>query len=392
MVTRTARLIVVAAVVFATVFALFGGSASALERHLAGSAQFDYHHVPRPASMTPTKQVPLEGFTTEAALKIAVDVTDKLSANVKVCFGCHGFELPMAYFDYRLADELNIRVGRFSPSFGAFNLRHDPANHRLSSKPLPYDMGRMLRMREWNLGVLPSPFPDNGLEINGTHWFGLKAQFDYAIYAVNGFRGDASGQDLDFQASRSRDTYYADNNGRPTVGARAALTIKLAQTSDVTFGASGLHGTYDPDNRLAYTILGADFALRLNRTNFRAEWLARRQEFDASDRSAYRYAFPTRGAGDFFVKHGAYVELEQPLSDRVDLIGRVDGLYRKGNVVADSPLRRQSAVTRFTLGTTVVIERGYRVKFSGEYWDFSDPAPNGQHSAIGLHLGLVGTF
>jgi len=81
----------------------------------------------------------------------------------------------MAYFDYRVADELAFRVGRFSPSFGAFNIRHDPANHATSDKPLPYDMGRMLRMNEWNLGVLPSPFPDNGVEIDGTHWFGERA-------------------------------------------------------------------------------------------------------------------------------------------------------------------------------------------------------------------------
>lgn len=56
-----------------------------------------------------------------------------------------------------LADELNFRVGRLTPAFGSFPLRHDPANHRTSDKPLPYDMGRMLRFREWNEGVLPAP-------------------------------------------------------------------------------------------------------------------------------------------------------------------------------------------------------------------------------------------
>src|SRR6185369_494284 len=170
----------------------------------------------------------------------AVDFSERVSANMKVCYGCHGFEADMMYFDFRIADELNFRVGRFSPSFGMFNLRHDPANHRLSDKPLPYDMGRMLRLREWNMGVLPSPFPDNGLEINGTHWFGETAELDYAVYAVNGFRGDKGAQDIDFQQSRDRNTYYTDNNGRPTVGARAAFTIKLGQSSDMTIGASGM--------------------------------------------------------------------------------------------------------------------------------------------------------
>lgn len=378
-------------VVAGALAALFGRRASAVERNLAGSAQFDWHFVPKPSSALPNRQIPLDGFTTEAALKIAVDISSKLSANVKVCYGCHGFELPMAYFDYRVADELNFRVGRFSPSFGNFNLRHDPANHKFSDKPLAYDMGRMLRMREWNLGVLPSPFPDNGLEINGTHWFGLKAQLDWAVYAVNGFRGDKSGQDLDFQASRTRDSYYVDNNGRPTVGARVALTVKAGDKTDIGLGASAMHGTFDPNNQLHYTIAGADLAFRFDRTNLRFEWLARRQEFDASDRSMFRYAMPASG-GDFFVKHGAYVELEQPLSKSVELLFRVDGLYRKGNVVAESPLRRQSAVTRFTLGTAIVLERGYRVKVSGEYWDFSDPGEGGRHRDLGLHVGLVGTY
>ena len=45
-------------------------------------------------------------------------------------------------------------------------------------------MGRMVRLREWNMGVLPAPYVDNGIEICGTHWFGLALQVDYAAYAV----------------------------------------------------------------------------------------------------------------------------------------------------------------------------------------------------------------
>src|SRR6185369_11625644 len=140
----------------------------------------------------------------------AVDFSERVSANMKVCYGCHGFEADMMYFDIRVSDELNFRVGRFSPSFGAFNLRHDPANHRLSDKPLPYDMGRMLRLRQWNMSVLPSPFPDDG-----TKFFGDSLQLDYAVYAVSGFKAEARPIDLDFRLSRTPQ-YYVDNNARPT--------------------------------------------------------------------------------------------------------------------------------------------------------------------------------
>ena len=235
----------------------FAAPAGALEHTFSGSLQLDYLGVPTQPSWDAnggTGQT-FDGFTLEAAVKVSADITDHLSANVKVCFGCHGFELDMAYFDLRVADELNFRVGRFSPSFGAFTLRHDPANQKLSDKPLPYDMGRMLRNSDWNAGVIPSPFPDNGLEIDGTHWFGEAAQFDYAVYGVAGFRTTGPNvQDIDFADSRFPN-FYVDNNARPAGGARLALTLKPSSQSEISLGASGMAGTYDDNNQLLYAIL-----------------------------------------------------------------------------------------------------------------------------------------
>jgi len=364
--------------------------ARAIERNFAGSAQLNYMLVPTAEHLN-AREYGFDGFTTEAALKAAVDVTERLSANVKVCFGCHGFELGMAHFDFRVADELSFRVGRFSPSFGAFNLRHDPANHRLSDKPLAYDMGRMLRLFDWNLGVLPSPFPDNGIELSGQHWFGEKFALDWAGFAVAGFKGDATSVDLDFKQSRTPALYYVDNNARPTVGGRLAATLKFGGSSDLTFGASGMYGNYDPENERSYAIVGADLTLRVHRTNVRLEWLARRTQMDVSDPARFKYAVP-RSGGDFFVKHGAYFEVEQPLTSSVDLIGRIDGLYRAGNVLAASTLTRETSVVRWTLGTTITVERALKIKASGELWSFSDADDDGHHNAVSLNLGLVGTL
>jgi hypothetical protein len=359
-----------------------------LERNFAGSAQLDYHFlVSQPkASAQP---IAVDGFVTELALKMAADISDHFSANVKVCYGCHGFELAMGYLDYRVADELNFRVGRFSPSFGAFNLRHDPANHHLPDKPLPYDMGRMLRSEQWEQGVLPSPFPDNGVEINGTHWFGSSLELDYAIYAVTGFKADRGAFDLDF--SRNRMPMYWDNNNRPTYGARVATTFRLSPISDITFGASGQYGKFDPDLALSYAIVGADVWFRSGRTDLRFEYLARRQEFDTSNPGALRYEVPRRG-GDFWVKHGAYVELKQPMNNWIDLIGRVDGMYREGNVLLDSPLARKSTVLRYTVGTMITIEQGLRAKLATELYDFSDAGEGGHHTDVTLNVALVGTY
>ncbi|MBL8613534.1 MAG: hypothetical protein JNL38_39715 [Myxococcales bacterium] len=364
--------------------------AEAIERNFVGSAQLDYHLVPLHAKGKTFPQA-FDGFTTELAGKLAVDFNDKLSANLKVCFGCHGFEADMMYFDYRVADELNVRVGRFSPSFGAFNLRHDPANHRLADKPLPYDMGRMLRMREWNLGVMPSPFPDNGVEVNGTHWFGDVAQLDYALYGVSGFKGNAKGTDLDFTLSRSPQAYYVDNNARPAGGGRVSLLLKLGEATDVSLGASGLAGTWDPDNRRLYVIAGSDLTVRHDKTTLRAEYLLRRQTFDTNDASAFKYTLPSSG-GDFFVKHGFYTELEQGVTESLDLVARFDGIHRVGNVEKDSALSSKSTALRGTFGAAYALDRAFRLKASTELWRFSDGDGTGRQTELGFHLGAVGTF
>jgi hypothetical protein len=361
--------------------------ARAVDRSFAGSAQLDYHLVPG-RNADRGRSVLFDGFTLEAGLKLAVDVSDRFSANVKLCVGCHGLETDMAHLDYRFADELNVRVGRFSPSFGSFNTRHDPANHRFSDKPLAYDMGRMLRLRDWNMGVLPSPFPDNGIELSGTHWFGSKVQFDYAAHAVSGLKGD--GADLDFVQSRAGGLYYVDNNRLPSFGGRASLTVRLSEKADATLGSSFIGGTLDSQDRLRYFIYGVDLAARIGKTTLRAEYLVRRQDLDVSDPSRFKYEIEP--GATYFNKHGAYAEVEYQASKDVDLLGRVDGLYRSGNVLAASPLSARSAVLRYTAGVAYNLERGLRVKGSTEFWSFSDADALGRHNAVSFHLGLVGAF
>lgn len=385
-------------VLLALAMALVAAQARAVDRNLAGSAQLDYMFVPTQPNLN-DGDAPgtygFDGFTLEATEKLAVDVSDKVSANAKLCFGCHGFELDMTYVDYRVADEFNIRAGRFSASFGSFNLRHDVANHKLSDKPLPYDMGRMLRLRAWNMGVLPSPFPDNGVELDGTHWFGDTTQLDYAAYAVEGFKSaDEHPLDIDFKQSRM--PYYVDNNSRPTVGGRLAVTQKFGMLSDATLGGSGMYGTYDHDNELAYLIVGGDLSIRIDRTAIRLEYLARRTEMDTSDPTLLALR-PTSKKSAFW-KQGAYVEIERRLTAAVDVLGRVDGLYRTGNFPAagsdedPTPLSNKSSILRYTLGGAYAFDRAFRMKLSAEYWQFSDADDDGHKNAVSTHLSFVGTY
>ena len=355
-------------------------------RNVAGSIQLDYMAVP---SRDTGREISLDGATAEVSLKIAMDFTNKISANVKMCVACHGFEVGMAYFDLRAADELNIRVGRFTPAFGEFPIRHDPANHRTSDKPLPYDMGRMLRITEWNEGVLPAPWVDNGIEINGTHFFGDHVQGDYAVYAIGGPRAGADPVDFDFKLSRSGESYYVDNNSRPVFGGQAVVSVI---TDDTTWSAgfSMMRGTYDPQHKQTFAIHAAHVVARVREVFIRAEYLTRKTEMSLGDDPSARFRYGPASTGRFdpyFVKDGGYAELEVPLTPRLTLLGREDFLRRRGNVTATSEMRSDSALVRHTAAAAFSLRQSLRLKLSYEYFDFSDY----EDEAV-VHAGIAGLF
>jgi hypothetical protein len=361
-------------------------SRTEMHRNFAGSVQLDYMAIPTERR---GRDLGLDGATVEASLKLAMDFSNNISANVKVCVACHGFEVGMAFFDLRVADQLNVRVGRFSPAFGEFPLRHDPANHRTSDKPLPYDMGRMLHMEDWNQGVLPAPWVENGLEINGTQFAGNHVQIDYAAYAIGGPRAGADPMDFDFRASRSGESYYIDNNSRPAVGGQLAFTF-LAGANSLAMGGSVMRGTYDPDHKHRFGIYGAHMVLRLQNVFFRAEYLRRITEMGLGENPVERFRYGPGADGMYdqiFVKEGAYAELEVPLGKRLIGVLREDGLRRRGNVAMNSPLRKDSAVLRHTVGVAVLLRASLRLKLSYEYYDFTDFDDEST-----THVGIAGPF
>ena len=338
-------------------------------RNFAGSIQLDYMAIP---TETTGREIALDGATAEVSLKVAMDFNHNVSASVKMCVACHGFEVGMAYFDLRARDELNVRAGRFTPAFGEFPQRHDPANHRTSDKPLPYDMGRMLRINEFNEGVLPAPWVDNGLEVNGTHYAGDHLQTSYAVYAIGGPRAGSEPIDFDFKLSRSGDSYYVDNNSRPTLG------------------ASTMRGTYDPEHRLRFAIWGAHLVFRLRDVFLRTEYLSRRHKMDlgVDPASEFKYGAGRDGTFDpYVVKDGGYAELEVPLTRRITAVVREDLMRRRGNVLRDSPLRSNSLLVRLTVGVAIAIAQTIRIKASFERYDFSDFDDENV-----IHLGIAGPF
>jgi hypothetical protein len=87
------------------------------------------------------------------------------------------------------------------------------------------------------------------------------------------------------------------------------------------------------------------------------------------------------------------VELEQPIVSDLDVVGRVFGMYRVGNVLATSELSEVSSIVRETLGFAYALDRNFRLKTSVELWEFSGRDPvTGRTREVSLHLRFVGTF
>ena len=377
---------VMLAAAFGMAAALVGTDlAEAVETRLAGSAQLDYLVVPTTMA---ARDLTFDGFTTELSLKLAVDVNDHVSASVKVCSSCHGLETGVAAVDLAINDKLSLRAGRFTPRFGDFHARHDPANHRTSDKPLPYDMGRMLRLRAWNLSVLPAPYVDNGVELAGHHDLGAGKDLDWSAFVVGGLRSSDGAADLDFLQSRSGERYYVDNNSQPAVGGRISFS-SLGRDRSLRVGASAMAGKADPAAKLDYLLVGVDAVVEIQRWTLRAEYLLRRQRMGFGPEPASQYVYGTNSKGVYsthFLKDGFYIEAERPLGI-TDVLLRFDGMTRVGNVLIGSPIGGRAYVLRSTAAVAIRSHERLRWKASAEWYRFSDFGDE-----LAMHVGLVTAF
>jgi hypothetical protein len=332
------------------------------------------------ASLGPTNK----GFNGEAAFKLVADVSPTVSASVKVCYGCHDFQADQAHMDWTPTDAFNVRLGRFPVPFGEFYLRHDPANHRSVSKPLPYEMGRMLRRDAYNLTVLPEPYPDNGIELYGT-FRGDVAELAWSLYAVAGLKGNASTGDLDF--IRSRTEYFADNNRTPSTGGRLSLSFVDLPGEGLwrllSIGASGMGGYYDDDGDLSYLLAGVDLYTRIGQVNVRGELMMRRTAIPDNP-AQYRQALV-----DLFTqREGFYLEVDAPATRWLEWLVRYDGFRISGPTRIGSALPDgESTISRGTAGINLIPTSAIKLKLNYEYWRFS--AFDNEHL---INTGIVGTF
>jgi hypothetical protein len=349
--------------------------------NFSGTAYVDNWYASSPSAA----KASATGITPEASVKMEVDVHEKLSFTVRVCYSCHGLEVDRAHVDFTPSTAFNIQAGRVGVPFGEMSVRYDPTSHRSVSKPLIYDMGRMgyYGRSGFNLGVVSQPYVDSGVVIYGQVWPADFIQLWYGAYVVSGMRGQ---NDLDYIAMRT--TPYLDNNHEPAGGGRLSLTFSSQEPGaifkDLSLGGSAMYGHYDPDRKRYYAAFGADASLRFYIFTLRSEAAFMRLQINP-DQSLYRFQL----IDDFIDKEGYFVELEHPVGRRLALLYRWDTLYRKGMPMpgADPRLSSDSHMLRYTQALQVSLADSMYLKGSYEYCMMND-FPN-FHS---VHVGIGGSF
>jgi hypothetical protein len=353
------------------VLLLLSARAEAADYVFSGSGSLDYRGVLSGAGgpqANPT--LGIDSMVFELSHKTVVDVTERLSVSVKICVGCHGFEVDQGYAELHLHDAVNLRFGRINVPIGEFNVRHDPANYTTPSKPLPYAMGDMLHYTRdgFNLGVVPTPYSDDGIEIFGGVAAG-QVLIDYTVYAVKGFAGQ---NDFDFQATRR----FTDNNSTPAGGARV-----VASVGPFSIGGSAAAGTYDAKDNLWYYIFGGEAYARVNKFVLRGEYIMRRTDIDTT---APGYQFEIKEP--YFVKKGWYAQLDWEPSEYLTLIYRFDGLRREGIPLPGSELEQVfTEALRHTIAFAARPWGGVLFKAGYEFWTFSGtPYPDAHMVRVGM--------
>jgi hypothetical protein len=332
----------------------------------SGSGVVDFKQIYRaPDASTLGKH----GAIVEWAIKPNVEVSDKVSMTARVCTSCHGITIDQAYVELRLRREVNLQAGRINVPFGDYYQRHDPASDALLSKPLPFEMGHMLRYQatQFNLGVLPMPYVDSGALLFGDVWIGEKTQIWYGVFGANGFRSQ-NAQDFTFMDQVST-AGFEDNNDRLSWGGRVALA-----RGDATLGGSWLQGQYDPAAAYDYRAWGVDGSARLRGFQLRAEYLERDTEvLDA-------------GALRTLEKKGFYGQIETPAWKKLSAAWRIDGLLREGpSLGTDND--ESSGILRWSLCASFAPALEYAFRAQYEHWRFTDFA-----DADVVHVGLVVTY
>ncbi|MDT8341244.1 MAG: hypothetical protein RQ751_07000 [Longimicrobiales bacterium] len=129
----------------------------------------------------------------------------------------HGTEeiaLETALVDFRISPEFVLRAGVLLPPIGFLNQNHDSPRWDWVERPLV------------TTGIIPSTLSEVGFGAYGRVALDAMWTLSWDAYLTNGLGADVVGGPegrTDLAAGKSEDRFAADNNGSPTLSARAAI-------------------------------------------------------------------------------------------------------------------------------------------------------------------------
>ncbi len=305
--------------------------------------------------------MPDEGFVGEFALHARVAAPKAgVSANLRMCWGCHELELEEASFQWNPWPWMQVKAGRMAVNAGSYNSRHGFGVRRTISKPLVRSMGNMVRQTEFNHGVLPAPYVDNGASIQFSYnsaLIGVQTEW----FLLTGLKG--TGNDIDFIRSRQ----FRDTNGEPSFGGRVSVDVPF-----VSVNFAYLWGNYDPASRRSYQYFSADARIRAGPLTLEGEFAFRETEYTDAD---------SRGGENEFYKYGWWTQLTWNILEPLFVTAMVDTLYVKNIFLgAFGPTTNEAValtddnnrIVRLVGGVGYTPWGGIMVRMNVEYWDFSD--------------------
>lgn len=322
---------------------------------------------------------PEEGVTGEFAMGATYHADKSLTVVVRACVGCHSFELENAYFDWEMTPTWSLRAGRIPVPFGGLSRRTDASHVESATKPLPYMMGGMPYEANYNLGIVPAPFIDNGAAVTGTFWVTKNSKVTVETALVRGLKGTSP--DLDFELSRD----FEDFNGEPAVAGRVLLA-----TDTITTGASFTCGHYDFDSDLEYFMGSVEMTVRLGTWNLRLEGVMRDTDYFTPDafsmnrrrETSHRIAYVVQADGPIAEAWRGFL-----LHDYLKVEDIFLGLGGPASMPNANTTDDENTTFRLAGGVVYSVRAGLQVKGSVEYWDPSD-----FEKAVVFHLGLVASY
>jgi len=315
--------------------------------------------------------IPEEGIFGEYSVGGVYNLDKHMSVTIRACMGCHEFQFQSAYADVELTEQWTFRVGRLPVPFGGFSRRTNPAHFESGTKPLPYIMGGMVREREFNMGIVPAPFVDNGASVTGKFWITKSATLTLEAGVVRGLKGFTT--DFDYVVTRDLE----DNNGEPAGAVRA-----LVNADPVTAGASVMYGRYDPDGELAYTMFSVEASVKVGDWNVRLEGIVRETDFltpTLSEDTSRRTGYIVQVDGPIVESWRAFLLFDGLKVEDLFLSAAGPVSFQTPNTTDDS-----NTITRVAGGFVYSARPGLIVKGSVEFWDPSD-----FDEALVFHLGVV---